>query len=310
MSQKRIRLIARTAALGLAVLIALIAGAALVFAATPDHAAAKPARTQKAVRTLSITCRSDALGGRLPARVYLPPGYSTHGRRLPVVYFLHGLPATAESYTQNAFVAQSLLSAHRSAIVVAPQGARNDGDDREYLDWSPTEDWPRAISTDLTSSIDHRFHTIAARTGRALIGVSAGGYGAFNIGLRSLQTFEVVESWSGYFVATDPSGHRVLELPSSQAQRAATVPDGAELARELVRWPTLIAFYVGRADDRFLDMNQAFDAALRRHRIPHVFRTYSGGHSPALWQIQAPFWLNLALGYLATGQTSPPARTS
>lgn len=308
MSRKRIRL--GTAVVGLAVLVTFIAGAALVVADTGGHAAAKRARTPRAGQTLSITCRSDALGGRLPARVYLPPGYSSHGRRLPVVYFLHGLPATTASYTQTAFVADSLVSAHRSAIVVAPQGARNDGDDREYLDWSPTEDWPRAISTDLTACIDHRFHTIAERAGRVLIGLSAGGYGAFNIGLRSLRTFGAIESWSGYFVATDPSGHHVLKLPSPQAQRAATVPDGAELAGELARWPTLIAFYVGRADDRFLDMNQAFDAALRRHGIRHVFHTYSGGHSPALWQTQAPAWLNMALGYLATGQTSLPGRTS
>lgn len=139
-----------------------------------------------------------------------------------------------------------------------------------------------------------------------LIGLSAGGYGAFNIGLRNLRAFGAVESWSGYFVATDPSGYHVLELPTPTEQRAATVPSGRTLSLAVARWPALIAFYVGRADDRFLDANQAFDAALRRDRIPHVFRTYAGGHSVALWRAEAPTWLTMALRYLATGQMPSP----
>jgi len=243
------------------------------------------------------------LGGQFPTLVYLPASYGSGERRYPVVYFLHGLPANPQSYTQNAFVAHALVSAHAEAIVVTPQGARENDSDREYLDWSSTENWPRAISHDLTTCIDHRFRTIASREGRALIGLSAGGYGAFNVGLRSLQTFGAVESWSGYFVGTDPSGYHVLELGPPAAQRAAAVPDGASLVREVARWPSLIAFYVGSSDERFADANQAFDALLRRYRIAHVFRVYPGGHSGALWQAQAPSWLGLALTYLATGQT-------
>lgn len=96
-----------------------------------------------------------------------------------------------------------------------------------------------------------------------------------------------MESWSGYFEATDPSGHNVLILGSAAAQAAATVPTGAELLAEERRWPTLIALYVGRADDRFLAMNETFDAALTRSGVPHRFRTYPGGHSSALWRAPA-----------------------
>jgi putative tributyrin esterase len=300
--------VVRLGVLAGAVLVALAGGTALVLAATRDRSSRSPGQFAQAGhspgRTLSIACRSSSLGGQLPAQVYLPPGYRTLGPAYRVIYFLHGLPGSPQSYTQNAFVAHSLLVAHEHAIVVAPQGARSTDEDREYLDWSPDEDWPSAISHDLTACIDHRFHTIARRTGRALIGLSAGGYGAFNIGLRNLQSFGAVESWSGYFLATDPSGRHVLNLGSPQAQRAGTVPNGAGLAAELARWPSLIAFYVGTSDERFLDMNQAFDAALRHHDIRHVFRTYPGGHSGALWQAQAPAWLSMALRYLATSHAS------
>ncbi len=305
MPGRRLRL---GAVLALAVVGLLASAAAIVLAAAGHRLRARATSGQaaSAVRGLSITCRSPALGGSLPALVYLPPGYDATGRRYPVVYFLHGLPAGRQSYRQNAFVAAALAAAHRSAIVVAPQGARDLDSDREYLDWSPTEDWPRAISHDLTACVDKRFPTIASRHGRMLVGLSAGGYGAFNIGLRNLSTFGAIESWSGYFVATDPSGDDVLQLGSTAAQQAARVPRGPALAGALARWPSLVAFYVGRADDRFLTMNQTYADSLRRSGIGHVFRTYAGGHAFSLWSAQAPGWLTMGLTYLSTGRATPP----
>jgi len=256
-------------------------------------------------RTVPITCPSPSLDGQFHILFYLPAAYDSSRRRYPVVYFLHGLPANPQSYTETAFVAHALVLAHEQTIVIAPQGARENDSDREYLKWSASEDWPRAISHDLTTCIDHHIRTIATRKGRAVIGLSAGGYGAFNVGLRSLQTFGAVESGSGYFVGTDPSGYHVLKLSSPVAQQAATVADGPPLANEVARWPSLIAFYVGSSDDRCADANQAFDASLRRSHITHVLRIYPGGHSTPLWQAQAPSWLALALTYRATGQTTP-----
>src|ERR1700744_4767101 len=205
--------------------------------------------TPSPARSLSVVCNSPSLNGTIPAQVYLPSGYSS-GRHYPVVYFLHGLPAGPSSYQQNAFVASALASAGEKAIVVAPQGARDADSDREYLDWDATEDWPQAISHDLTGCIDTRFHTIAGRDGRALVGLSAGGYGAMNIGLRNLGQFGAVQSWSGYFVATTPAGTKVLHLGSPQAEAAAKVPRGTALNSALRSQPTQIAFYVGRQDSR------------------------------------------------------------
>ena len=250
-------------------LVALVALVAL--AALGDGAAA----VTPPARTVDVSCRSPSLGGTLPARVYLPAGYGSSGlgAPYPVVYFLHGLPAGPTTYRTTAFVAGAVAAAGERAIVVTPQGARDDDSDREYLDWGPGENWPRAVADDLTACVDARFHTIADRDGRALIGLSAGGYGAFNIGLRNLREFAAVESWSGYFAATDPSGQHVLNLGSPQANSAATVPSGPLLRRALGAWPALLAFYVGRQDTRFVGMNRAFDAALTRSGVSaHVPR--------------------------------------
>jgi enterochelin esterase-like enzyme len=275
-------------------LIAFASGAAVVVASQDS-----PRAEISAARTLAVNCRSPALAGTLPALIYLPPGYAISSARYRVIYFLHGLPAGPESYKTSPFVASALAASARRAIVVAPQGARAQNSDREYLDWDPREDWPAAISHDLPRCIDRRFRTIPSRSGRALIGLSAGGYGAFNIGLRTLATFGAVESWSGYFAATDPSGYHVLNLGSVQANRAAQVPSGTALEHEMMKWPTLLAFYVGAQDSRFLRMNRQYAAALTKSRVAHLFRVYPGGHSAVLWRSQAQRWLGIALDSMA-----------
>ena len=116
--------------------------------------------------------------------------------------------------------------------------------------------------------------------------------------LRGLQKFGAVESWSGYFVATDPSGYHVLQLGSPEAQAKATVPRGEWLADQQKTWPSLIAFFVGNQDNRFLDMNRQFNAALDHSHVAHTFRVYPGGHSASLWHSEAPHWLGMALDAL------------
>jgi enterochelin esterase-like enzyme len=277
---------------------AFTGGAAVVTANTgTDRPRARHAVTPTG-QTVQLSCPSAALSGSLPALVSLPAGYRSSSARYPVVYFLHGLPAERSAYLSYPFVASSLAQTNRRAIVVQPQGARSANADREYLDWDAGENWPQAISHDLVACVDARFRTVRNRSGRALLGLSAGGYGAFNIGLRALSTFGAIESWSGYFAATNPAGTTVLNLGSARANDDATVPAGGGLRREVGHWPTLIAFYVGAQDSRFLNMNKLYDAELTTAGVAHTFRIYPGGHSGALWQSQAPTWLAMAFDAL------------
>lgn len=279
------------------VVASFVSGAAVVVA----RDSTRPRKASPA-ETMAVQCQSPSLGGKLPARVYLPAGYRSSGNRYPVVYFLHGLPANPSSYLYQSWVAAALGKGRRRAIVVTPQAARTPGSDREYLNWGPAENWPEAIAHDLVGCIDRRFDTIANRDGRVLAGLSAGAYGAANIGLRNLPTFGAVEAWSGYFQATDPSGHHVLNLGSASANAAATVPSGTALSAELARYPSAFAFYVGAQDTRFATANRRYDRGLSSEHIPHVFRVYPGGHQMSLWSGHATAWLDGVLDALATAR--------
>jgi S-formylglutathione hydrolase FrmB len=169
---------------------------------------APPSRHEPAAGLHLASLRSAALRGRLRYAIWLPRGYATSTRRYPVVYLLHGLPDRGGAY-RNSRAAElgEIAQRHgRRVIVVAPQGARRGDTDPEWHDWGPGRDWETATSTELVAAVDRRFRTIADRRARALIGISAGGYGATLIALHHPENYGVVESWSGYFHPTNPRG--------------------------------------------------------------------------------------------------------
>jgi S-formylglutathione hydrolase FrmB len=241
-------------------------------------------------RVVEDSIPTRGLHGRLSFDVYLPPGYDGSTTRYPTVYYLHGLPAGPRAFTSFGYVASALDSTGRRAIVVAPQGAHDGDTDPEYLDWGPGRDWESAIADELVPAVDRRYRTLPRRSARAIVGVSAGGYGAAIIGLHHLDEFGAIESWSGYFHPTDPTGTRAL---AREPEATATNLIGALRAT-----PAFLGFYVGAADTRFRSDNVLFARALSRAHVPFTFAIYPGGHVQALWAAQAPAWLALALDHL------------
>jgi enterochelin esterase-like enzyme len=276
----------------------LAAAVALVTLTMLTGVAAAQTRAQPDQLRRAIYSR--AVEGKLQLAVYLPAGYAGDRRRYPVVYFLHGLPAAASSYRGADFLARALLASGRQAIIVAPQGARDNDSDPEYLDWGPGRNWETAITRDVVGYVDSHFRTIPSRKGRAIVGLSAGGYGAVMLALHHLEAFSVVESWSGYFHPTDPAGLRALDLGSANANASASAQAFVgRLRRGFSRGPTFFAFYVGRGDSRFLAENRRFDRELTAAQVPHVFRIYAGGHEQAVWTAHAKTWLAVAVDHLS-----------
>jgi enterochelin esterase-like enzyme len=264
---------------------AAAAVAMLVFAATAT------ARLLHQSHDLDERITSVALNGEVHARVILPASYDDiPHRRYPVIYFLHGLPATASSYRGNQWLIDAMAKVG-PAILVIPQGARGSDTDAEYLNWGAGRNWQTYVAKEIPRYIDAHFRTIATRAGRALIGVSAGGYGATDVGLHHTQLFSVIESWSGYFHATDPTGTQSLARgPEANAHTLVNALRGGS---------TYFSFYVGRSDARFLAENEQLNRELDAAHLPHVFEVYAGKHETALWQRHAAAWLRLALNHLA-----------
>jgi len=289
----------------IATCLAVSAGAA--FAARELLDRSTPPAGPPSERVLAF--HSKAVRGTVHLVVLLPRGYATSHLRYPVVYFLHGLPASSTSYRNVGFLRNALAASPRPAILVAPQGARDNDTDPEYLDWGPGHNWETAVSKELPAFVDAHFRTVRGRRGRALVGLSAGGYGAVILALHHLDDFAAVESWSGYFHPTNPSGTAPLDLgsPSKNAYASAHAFVMA-LRRDQEKRPTFFAFYVGSEDERFRDENEQLHRELKEGGVRHVFELYPGAHGAAIWSRHAKQWLSLALTHLASASgADPPA---
>ena len=249
---------------------------------------------------------SKALSDTIHYGVYLPPSYeSSPGKRYPVVYFLHGLTCSYICYRQIWWLGEAMEQSGREAIIVGAQGNRPGDDFAQWMDHGPGEDWETATGTELVNVVDSRYRTIASREGRAIVGASAGGYGATLIGFHHPGRFSVIQSWSGYFQPIDLSGQRVIDLGTKAANTRASVPAQVpKLKRRGGLWSrTHFDHYVGASDDRFRLPNERLHRELARVRMPHSsFRIYPGNHGVDLWVDHAPEWIGLATKNLAPAQ--------
>lgn len=134
------------------------------------------------------TVWSGQIGGH-GAVVYLPPGYSA-AVRYPVLYLLHGIPGSPAEYWNALHLADRLDALGRRYIVVTPQGPQRG-------EWAGA--WELYVVRVVVPYIDAHLSTIATPAGRALEGLSAGGFGAVDIGLRHPELFGTLGSWDGYF---------------------------------------------------------------------------------------------------------------
>jgi S-formylglutathione hydrolase FrmB len=170
-----------------------------------------PAFVRQAGSFQTIHVRSAAIGERSQrVVVYLPPGYDQNAtQRYPVFYLLHGFPGDPDGFVRTVrvgVVEDTLLAKHeiRPTILVMPMGSTGIFTDKEWANGiHPGQDWETFLARDVVGAIDRRYRTIRSGAGRALGGLSEGGYASLNIALHHPAEFRVLESWSGYEKADD-----------------------------------------------------------------------------------------------------------
>lgn len=136
-------------------------------------------------------------GGERPGYLYLPPHFDP-ATRYPVVYLLHGLRGSPEEYLAGTHLpgfADAAITAGRLRPFIAVMPAA--GPDGAYNgEWAGP--WEDALLRTVAWT-DANLPTVVSPSGRILAGLSAGGFGAVNIGLRHPGLFQTIEAWSAYF---------------------------------------------------------------------------------------------------------------
>ena len=233
---------------------------------------------------------------RHPVRycVMLPPSYDKQKtRRYPVLYFLHGLGEDEQALvTSGAWNIEERLRESGQIgemLIAAPAGGRsffiNSQDGKvKYEDFFIREFVP---------AIEHKYPASGTRAGRALAGVSMGGYGALRLAFLYPAMFTAVAAEMPALFDKLPPALTGASGPPDRRLGAISafgiVPSEAfweqnsplVLARvHAARLHHLrIYFDCGSQDDYGFDSGaRALDRILTEERISHEFHIYPGGH--------------------------------
>jgi S-formylglutathione hydrolase FrmB len=131
------------------------------------------------------------------AAVYLPPSYhAATGRRYPVIYLLHGIFDSHETWLEYVDLAERLdrlIAAERipEVIVMMPDGGNIYGGGF-YRNSPVSGKWGDFVTEDLVRFTDSRYRTLARAGGRAIAGWSMGGYGAIHLAMGHPGLYSVV----------------------------------------------------------------------------------------------------------------------
>jgi S-formylglutathione hydrolase FrmB len=151
---------------------------------------------QLSPRLTELRAYSPALGRETTARVLTPEGFDSARDHLPVLWLLHGGFGSSGDWTNTGDA--EALTAGLPLIVVMPDA----GTGGWYADWrAATPEGPQRWETlhldELRPFIEERYQTRTDRGGRAVAGLSMGGFGALHHAARHPDLFAFAASFSG-----------------------------------------------------------------------------------------------------------------
>ena len=259
---------------------------------------------QTTARGREESVQSSALGRTMKYRVLLPEAYARTLRRYPVLYLLHGLGGDYTDWTSRTNVAE--YSRQLGLIIVMP-----DGGNQWYTNAADgTAAYEDYVLNDLPTDVAKKLRTVNSRYGRAIAGLSMGGYGAVKMALKRPAQFAVAGSFSGAFNVTR-EGELERLIGEAESQRLQTIfgPPGSPTRRDndLVSLASALkpagAPYVyvdcGTADNALIVANREVVAVLHTSGAAYEYHETAGGHSWDYWDRRIREFLPVLMRKLA-----------
>lgn len=137
---------------------------------------------------------SNSLQRDMHINVILPGGYERSDLHYPVLYLCHGLTS---NYHEFKYVGvPEYLNKFDMIVVMVDVG------NSWYVNWVVSEEGQKNnfadhVCIDVINYVDQHYRTIADRKGRAINGISMGGFGAISLGLTHPELFCSIGSHSG-----------------------------------------------------------------------------------------------------------------
>ena len=232
--------------------------------------------------------------------VYLPSGYDAGAaqhppQRYPVLYFLHGLGDNEQTLFNSGgwTLLDDLRNQHKMGdfLIAAPEGRRsfyiNSADGSVlYSDFFLQEFLPH---------IESKYRVRAGRTGRAISGISMGGYGALRFGFAHPELFSAVSAQSAALITESPreldavsqTGSPLVGILGAVFGKPINVPHWNEnnpfvLAKRNTAALRKMAIYFNCGQDDNYGCEKgaaALHDGLQKESVKHEYHPYPGDHS-------------------------------
>jgi S-formylglutathione hydrolase FrmB len=274
----------------------------------------------------------NAVNGPHRVRVTLPNDYFTSGTtRYPVLYLLHGGAGGNSAQWTTGGGTEEAITNNRPLITVMPDGGKV-GWFTNWKDQSQgAQAWADFYLSQLIPWVDANLRTIAAKNGRAIAGLSMGGFGAVRFAQDRPDLFAYVASFSGAVDLNDSGTRSVITEQAGQSGFNPYGPfgnpfppfdSGFRAVDPVSRASRLkgvgVGIWVGSGsnDQDVLEGTMSasaarFHNALNAAGVPHFYWNYGrpgngcdGGHNFGCWN----FALNDAMPKImaALGASPPP----
>lgn len=222
--------------------------------------------------------------------VYTPAGYENGKGRYPVVYILHGMGGDEDAWLDQGRAAQildNLIAQGKAKPMIAVFTNGNisqeaaplenaNGYDRPSMNLPKTMDGSFETSfPEVVKYVDAHYRTIAKKQGRAICGLSMGGFHTLWISLNNPDSF----NYSGMFSAAIGMG----DLSKAAYPEIYSDMD-AKLAKYFAAKPALLWIGIGTTDFLY-ESNKEFRAKLDAKAYPYEYRESDGGHIWRNWRI-------------------------
>ncbi len=238
----------------------------------------------------TVHFRSTGLGCDTNMNVVVP---DTGDGPFPVILLLHGLSGSYNAYSRMLHIEELLYN--KPAIAVMPDGGRTFYANDVRPGGLHGEDH---IIQDVLGYVKRVFPARRERAGRAVIGLSMGGYGALLLGLRHSDLFSVACSLSGstYFGHEPSERHKDDDVGYLNAALPRESNDLFRLAEQRTRNGQPLAMRQSCGTEDFLyGTNLAFHRHLEQLGIAHEWAPHPGQHDQQTWMSQLPLALDFTL---------------
>lgn len=224
-----------------------------------------------------ITFYGESIGKQSGLEVLIPeaPG------PWPVLYLLHGL-SDDQTCWQRLSGIERYARQRPGLMVVMPDGHRSFYVNDPRPGGLAYEDH---VIRDVVGFVDRTFPTVADRSGRAIAGLSMGGYGATMLAMKHPGMFSVAASHSGALTCVENKPHR----QGAPAHAILEALDPAQygcfrLAEALLESGRKLTYQFDcGTDDFLLESNRRFRGHLERIGLDHTYREHPGRHDWDYW---------------------------